>query len=156
VSTDFLRHALATLAYRASKPLRDAPPSFATFRAAHDSRSPGEIVAHLGDLMDWGAHMARGEYRWANWKGGDWNADVARFFDELRKYDGVLASTIIAPELMRRLFQGSIADSLTHVGQLTMLRRLAGAPIRGENYSKADISIAHMGIAQPAPNVEFD
>ncbi|HEY4132568.1 MAG TPA: hypothetical protein VGM50_18290 [Gemmatimonadaceae bacterium] len=156
MSNDFLRHTLATLAYRASKPLRDAPLSFADYRAKPDSRTPGEIVAHLGDLMNWGRHMAIGEYRWANWKAGDWSVDVARFFDELKTYDDVLASTTLAPELMQRLFQGSIADSLTHVGQLTMLRRMSGAPIRGENYSKADISIAHLGIAQPAPKAEFD
>jgi hypothetical protein len=68
----------------------------------------------------------------------------------------VLVSTPLAPELMRRLLQGSIADALTQVGQLTMLRRMAGAPIRGENDSKADISGAYLRIAQPAPNVEFD
>ena len=151
----FLRHTLATLAYRAAKPLRDAPSSFASFRVAEGSRTPGEIVAHLGDLMEWGCAMARGAHVWSDTKAGDWKSDVERFFTELRRFDEWLSNNDLkAPP--EKLFQGAIADSLTHVGQLTMLRRLAGAPIRGENYSKADIAMGRTGLEQPAARVEFD
>ena len=154
---ELLRHSLATLAYRASKPLRDAPESFATFRCGPTSRTPGEIVAHLGDLMEWGGWMARGTQKWSNSRPGDWNADVARFFAELEIFDRVLASDDELKATCERLFQGPIADSLTHVGQLTMLRRLEGTPIRGENYSKADIATGQLGLlTQAAPRVEFD
>ena len=155
MSASFLRHTLATLAYRAAKPLRDAPPSFASFRIAEGSRTPGEIVAHLGDLMAWGCATAQGRPVWANTKPGDWNADVDRFFAELKRFDDCLASgePEVAPE---KLFQGAIADSLTHVGQLAMLRRLAGTPIRGENYAKADIMTGRIGLEQPVARVEFD
>jgi hypothetical protein len=37
-----------------------------------------------------------------------------------------------------------------------MLRRLAGAPIRGENYAKATITAGTIGISQTAPAHEFD
>lgn len=155
MSATFLRHTLATLAYRAAKPLRDAPPSFASFRIAEGSRTPGEIVAHLGDLMAWGCATAQGRPVWVNTKPGDWNADVDRFFAELKRFDDCLASSEpeVAPE---KLFQGAVADSLTHVGQLAMLRRLAGTPIRGENYAKADIMTGRIGLDQPPARVEFD
>lgn len=156
MSADFLRHTLATLAYRASKPLRDAPSSFAHFRAAPDSRTPGEIVAHLGDLMTWATFVARGEHQWKVSAAGDWTADVERFYSELARLDALLGQIEPSPQDAERVFQGAIADSLTHVGQLTMLRRLAGAPIRGENYARADIVRGRVGLSQAAPRVEFD
>ena len=154
MSAPFLRHTLATLSYRAAKPLRDAPPDFASFRIAEGSRTPGEIVAHLGDLMAWGCATAQGRPVWSDTKPGDWSSDVDRFFAELKRFDDCLASSElkVAPE---KLFQGAIADSLTHVGQLTMLRRLAGTPIRGENYAKAEIVAGRIGLEQAAPRVEF-
>ena len=48
-----LRHLVATLAYRAAKVLRDAPPGFATASFGDATRRPVLIVAHLGDLMAW-------------------------------------------------------------------------------------------------------
>jgi hypothetical protein len=55
-----------------------------------------------------------------------------------------------------KLFQGAIADALTHVGQIAMLRRLAGSPIRGENYSQAKIEAGRTGADQNHPVREFD
>ena len=55
-----------------------------------------------------------------------------------------------------RLFQGAIADSLAHVGQLAMLRRLAGANMKSENYSRADIVSGRVGAEQTPPKREFD
>jgi hypothetical protein len=37
-----------------------------------------------------------------------------------------------------------------------MLRRLAGCPIKGENYFKADIAAGRVGPEQSAPRREFD
>jgi hypothetical protein len=156
MSLDFLRHTMATLAYRAGKPLRDAPSSFAVYRVADGSRSPGEIVAHLGDLMEWAGHMARGVHRWVDSPVGEWNADVERFFRELAALDAALVATPVDQSTLEKLFQGPVADAFTHVGQLTMLRRLHGAPIRGENYAKAEIARGRLGLAQSPPEVEFD
>lgn len=151
-----LRHALATLAYRGGKALRDAPPEFASFRAAPGSRTPGEILSHIGDLLDWAGWLARGENRWRTSKPGEWSSDVGRFFGGLEALDAFLASDAPLQTPAQQLFQGPIADSISHVGQLAMLRRLAGAPIRGENYVKAEISLGRVGADQAAPQFEFD
>src|SRR5262249_29835968 len=138
---DLLRHTIATLAYRASKALRGTPSGFESFRAGETSRTAAEILAHLGDLLDWALATARGSETWRDSSPATWDREVARFFEALQRLDDYLASTAplaVAPE---GLFQGPVADALTHVGQLAMLRRLAGAPIRGENYFAADIAI---------------
>jgi len=151
-----LRHALATLAYRAGKAVRGAPPAFAGFRAAPGVRTPAEILAHMGDLFDWALSIARGKEAWQNSAPLAWDAEVARFFAALKAFDDYLASgdTVHAP--LERLFQAPVADALAHTGQLTILRRMAGAPIRAENYSKAEIVAGRVGAEQAPPRREFD
>jgi hypothetical protein len=153
---EFLRHTLATIAYRGGKALRDAPDTFADFRAGPTSRTPAQIVAHLGDLFDWALSIAQGAERWNNSEPLVWDREVARFFDTLQRLDVYLASDALIPAPPEKIFQGALADALTHVGQLTMLRRLAGAPIRGENYSRSDIVAGRVGPEQTAPRREFD
>jgi hypothetical protein len=151
-----LRHTLATLAYRASKAMRGAPSSFSTFVVADGTRTPGQILAHLGDLMDWALTQAQGQQKWSDTKPGDWNADVDRFFRSVAALDAYLASDAQLHFGAQKIFQGAIADSLTHVGQINMLRRIAAAPVRGENYARADISIGQVTREQPPSRVEFD
>jgi hypothetical protein len=151
-----LRHTLATLAYRASKAVRGAPAPFSTFRVAEGSRTPGQILAHLGDLMDWALTQAQGQQKWTDTPPGDWNADVDRFFRSLGALDTYLASSADLHFGAQKIFQGAIADSLTHVGQINMLRRIAAAPVRGENYARADIAVGQVAREQPASRVEFD
>ena len=151
-----LRHALATLAYRSAKALRDAPPGFSGFAPAPGARTAGQILAHMGDLMDWGASIARGEQRWADSPVQTWDADVARFFAALEKFDDAVSDLDPDDPLEPKLFQGPIADAIQHTGQLTMMRRLAGAPIRGENYYVAPITIGRVGLDQDPPRREFD
>ncbi len=153
---EMLRHTLATLAYRADKPLRDSTNDFAHFRAGDTTRTPSQIVVHMCDLMTWGHGMARGIVKWPDSSPSDWSADVERLFAEITKFEAYLASDEPLLTSAERLFQGPIADALTHVGQLTMLRRLAGVQIRGENYAKADIERGRVGREQAAPRVEFD
>ena len=151
-----LRHTLATLAYRASKALRQAPSDFASFRAAAGSRAAGEILAHMGDLFDWALSMTRGEPVYREQLATTWAEDSARFFARLRELDAVLAAEEAPTCTAEGLFQGPIADALTHVGQIGMLRRLAGAPVRGESYFRADIATGRVGAEQAAPRSEFD
>ena len=153
---EMLRHTLATLAYRGSKAVRDAPDSFATFRASDTTRTPAQILAHIGDLLDWALSIAKGAETWHNAEPQIWSDEVERFHAALASFDEYLASDEDLAGTCERLFQGPIADALTHVGQLTMLRRIAVAPIRGENYSKAKIEAGRVGAEQAPPVFEFD
>jgi len=152
----FLRHTLATLSYRAGKPLREVPDGFGSFRAAPSSRTAGEILAHVCDLLDWFLHLCRGNHVWKEAAPQDWDSDVARFFEAVRRADEFLGSDEPLGSRPGKLFQGPVADALTHVGQIAMLRRMAGAPIRGENYFKAEITPGAVGPSQAAPKVEFE
>lgn len=153
---ELLRHTLATLAYRGGKAVRGAPAGFAEFRVGPDTRTPARILAHIGDLLDWALWLARGEHRWKDSEPLPWDAEVERFFAGLAALDAYLASDAPLGRPAEALFQGPVADALTHVGQLTMLRRLAGSPVRGENYARAEIVAGRVGAEQAAPRVEFD
>jgi hypothetical protein len=151
-----LRHAVATLAYRGAKVLRDAPADFSSFRPGDGSRSAGEILAHIGDLLDWVLSQAKGQERWRNSKPKSWSEDSERFFAGLAAFDEYLGSDAELHASAEKLFQGAVADALTHVGQIAMLRRLAGSRVRGENYSKAKIAAGRTGPNQMTPVSEFD
>jgi hypothetical protein len=153
---EMLRHTVATLAYRGAKAVRDAPESFASFKASPTTRSPAEILAHVGDLLDWALSIAKGDESWHNSEPLPWPEEVARFHAALASYDEYLASDNELQATCERMFQGPIADALTHVGQLTMLRRIAGEPIKGENYSRAKIEAGKVGADQDKPKREFD
>lgn len=155
-SRSFLRHTVATLAYRGGKAVRGAPPDFTEFRAANGSRTAGEILAHVGDLLEWAVWLANGEHRWHDSPPQSWGTESERFFDLLKKFDDRLASDQPLVCTAEQLFQGPVADALTHVGQIAMLRRLAGHPIRGENYFRADIVAGRVGREQSPPRREFD
>jgi hypothetical protein len=151
-----LRHAVATLAYRGGKPLRGCPEGFADFRAAPGTRTPAEVLAHLGDLLEWAASQVRGKSTWRSSPPLPWEQEKARFFAALSALDGELAAGAPAAFSVEKLFQGPIADAFTHVGQLSLLRRLAGAPVRGENFVRADIVAGRVGAEQSPPALEFD
>jgi hypothetical protein len=155
---DLLRHALATLAYRAGKALRGAPAPFESFSVAPGSRTPVQILAHMGDLFDWALHLAKGAQVWHDATPIPWDQEVARFFAALEAFDRHLASGASLPEGFTedKLFQGAVADALTHTGQIGMLRRLAGSPVRGESYFRSDIAVGRVGLDQSAPRREFD
>jgi hypothetical protein len=155
-STAMLRHTLATLAYRAAKALRGAPAEFAAFKAGPGTRTPGEIVAHMGDLLEWALVLADGRHAWRDSSPAAWDDHVARFFDRLEALDRRLASGEPLGCLPEKLFQGPVADALTHVGQIAMLRRMAGAAIRGENYFVATIAAGTVGVEQAEAKKEFD
>lgn len=155
---DLLRHALATLAYRAGKALRGAPAGFESFSIAPGSRTPGQILAHMGDLFDWALELAKGASVFNDATPLPWDREVTRFFAALEAFDRHLASGAPLPEGFTedKLFQGPVADALTHTGQIGMLRRLAGAPVRGESYFRSDIEIGRLGLDQAEPRREFD
>ncbi len=153
---ELLRHALATLAYRGGKAVRNAPANFAEYSCNATSRTPGQILAHIGDLLDWGLSIARGKQTWRDSGVQNWNQDVERFFSGLKAFDDFLASDHPLDAAPEKLLQGPIADALTHVGQIAMLRRMAGAPVKGESYFAAEITTGCVGREQTAPKREFD
>jgi hypothetical protein len=152
---ELLRHMVATIAYRGGKALRGARESFATFRVSESSRTPAQIVGHVGDLFDWALSAVNGAQAWHESTPLPWDREVARFFATLERFDAYLASESPLGESVERLLQGPVADALTHVGQLTMLRRAEGAPIRSENYLGADIVAGRVGADQAPPRREF-
>jgi hypothetical protein len=150
-----LRHTLATLAYRAGKTLRGAPDSFAAFSTGEKGRTPAHVLAHMGDLFDWALSIARGKQEWHDSTPLPWPQEVERFFTTLKTFDDYLASSAPLAAPPEKLFQGPVADALTHTGQLAILRRMAGCPIRGENYFRAEIVAGRVGHDQAAPTREF-
>ena len=152
---DLLRHCLATTAYRAGKVLRDAPESFASFQPPEKARTPVQILAHIGDLFDWALSMAKGQQVWKDSQPLPWAQEVDRFFQSLKAFDDYLAGDQALHASPERLFQGPVADALNHVGQIAMLRRLAGAPMKGENYFVADIAAGRVGPDQSWPKRDF-
>lgn len=153
---DLLRHLVATLAYRAAKVLRDAPSDFATVAVGPTTRRPVQIVAHLADLMAWANTFLQGEVRWTAAGSEDWNVEVPRFFSGLAALDRELANDSTPLDSVEQIIQGPLADALTHVGQLALLRGMAGAPVRPESYARAEIVAGSVGLEQAAPRREFE
>jgi hypothetical protein len=152
----FLRHTVATIAYRGGKAIRNAGPSFADYGSSETSRTPAKILAHMGDLMDWGLAMADGRREWHDSSPLAWEKECERFFTALKKFDDYLASGKPLEASAEKLFQGPIADALTHIGQIAMLRRMAGVPMKGENYFVAEVTIGRVGADQAPARKEFD
>ena len=151
-----LRHTVATVAYRGGKAVRGAPASFASFSPDGSARTPAKILAHIGDLYDWALSQAKGADAWHNSTPLAWDREVERFFATLQRFDDYLASDAPLAADAEKIFQGAIADSLTHVGQLAMLRRLSGAKMKSENYSRAEIVAGRVGVEQTPAKREFE
>ena len=156
MSKELLRHAVATLAYRGGKTLRGVSDEFGSYKADPTTRTPAEILAHMGDLLDWALSIARGKQEWRNSPPLPWAEGVARFHKALGAFDDYLAFGAPLGAPVEKMFQGAIADALTHTGQLAMLRRMSGHPMKGENYYRADIAIGRVGPEQTPAKIEFD
>jgi hypothetical protein len=146
-----LRHFLATLAYRTQKALRDAPPSFGSFQAGRQVRTPADLVRHMTSVLGYArTHFVGGRYRAEPL--ADLAAEIARFHDMLQDLSHHLfAGTPLRDTTEEQLLQGPFADAMTHAGQLAMLRRLSGSPVPPENFIKAAIDAANVGSTQPPP-----
>jgi hypothetical protein len=153
---EILRHVIATLAYRASKVLRDVPGEFGNTTFGSTTRRPVLIVAHLADLMAWGITMTQGDVKWKPEGSDEWKTEVDRFFSGLFILDRLLSETSLPDRTVEQLIQGPIADALTHVGQLAMLRGMAGYPVRPESYARAEIVRGRVGPDQAPARREFE
>jgi hypothetical protein len=151
---DVLRHFLAALAYRGGRCLREAPEAFIRFDTGN-GKTPLHILAHLGDLLDWSLTLARGASHWQASVPQTWEGEAARFHRGLAQLDQFLVSAEPLQAEWARLLQGPLADAMTHVGQLAMLRRMAGAPVPGENFYVAEITAGRVGPDQVPPRRTF-
>jgi hypothetical protein len=151
-----LRHTLATLAYRCGKTLRDAPGGFADFRTRETVNTPLKLISHIADLLEWTLTSVKGQTKYNDSTPSTWQDETRRFYTALQSLDDYLASNEPLHTSTEKLFQGPIADALTHTGQLALLRRMAGAPIRGESYFVADIVRGRVGSEQSKGIREFD
>ena len=152
---ELMRHAIAVIAYRGGKPLRNAPETFAEFKLGEGGNTPLVLVSHLADLMEWALTHLEGQPRFPNRKPTAWQPEVDRFYAALRALDTYLASDQPIQCDLKRLLAGPITDSINHIGQLMMLRRLAGSAVYGENYFVADIATGRVGKEQSPPVKPF-
>jgi len=136
---ELFRHVVATVAYRGGLAISDAPEHFSIFRLNETTRTPGELLAHIGDLLEGSLHLIKGELVYLTSAPLSWEEEIARFFSAVGELDSYLASGAPLACPMEKLIQGPIGDALTHVGQIVMLRRLAGKPVRVEAYFTAEI-----------------
>src|SRR5688572_6609831 len=136
---ELLRHMVATVAFRGRVAIQESPDGFADFRAASDVRSPSEILAHIGDLIIGSHHLLRGEFVLLDSKPIAWADEKQRFVTAVAELDTFLAGESPLAYPVEKFVQGPIGDALTHVGQIVMLRRLAGSPVRDESYFTAEI-----------------
>lgn len=156
MDSNALRHTLAALAYRSAKAVRNAPPEFPLYEACAGARTPVEILAHMGDLLVWALGLSKGKHEWKDSTPLPWDDEIVRYFQALRDLDDQLAAHPLDGATADRLFQGPIADALTHTGQLKLLRRIDGCPVRGENYFKATIRAGNVSFEQAVAVLEFD
>jgi hypothetical protein len=152
---ELFRHTLATVAYRGGKAIRNAPANFADFSAGEGVRTPVQHLAHIGDLFDWALSIVKGQQVWNDSTPLPWDRENERFFATVKRFDDFVAANDPAESTLGKLFQGPVADALSHIGQIIVLRRLAAAPIKSENYHKAGIEVGRVGADQIAPKREF-
>lgn len=152
-TNEVLRHFLAALAYRLQKAIRGAPEKYWAFEPGQGVRTPRQIVRHINGVLNYGLAVLRTRALdpWIHLEDLDWKGEVERIHATLEALDAELARRGDLPDgLLLRLLQGPLADAMTHVGQLATLRRLAGSPVRGENFIKARIRAGQLGPDQPA------
>ena len=146
-----LRHFLAALAYRTQKALRGAPESFGTFQAGNQVRTPAGLVRHMTSVLGYARTFFVGGRYWPD-PLPDLDSEVARFHAMLEELGRHLAAgTELRGTTEERLLQGPFSDAMTHAGQLAMLRRLSGSPVRPENFVKAAVDPDNLGPDQAEP-----
>ena len=151
---DTLRHFLAALAYRLQKSIRGAPEDYWYFEAGQGVRTPGRIVRHINGVLSYAVAIIESgnlDQR-THLEDLSWQDELERFHQTLKVLDQhLLNQPNLSDDLLRRLLQGPLSDAMTHIGQLATLRRMAGFPVRAENFMKANVQTGHLGADQPEP-----
>jgi len=135
------RQLLATIAYRASRSLRDVPQGFENACLPGDGKSSLELLCHMTNVLSFAHATVTGTDR-VKYEPVGWREEVERFYSLVGKIDAKLSAGVSLESGMDlRLVQGPLADVLTHIGQLHAMRRAAGSPVAATNYIKAEIHI---------------
>lgn len=144
-------HAVATVAYRTQKALRDAPCDFGDFEAGAGVRTPRELVRHMTSVLGYArTYFVGGVFRPDPLP--TLEAEIERFHETVADLGAHLrGGTDLRDITMLQLLQGPVSDAMTHAGQLALLRRLAGSPVASENFIFADVSSDRLGSDQPLP-----
>jgi hypothetical protein len=149
---ELLRHFLAAIAYRTQKALRGAPQHYPTFSAGNRVRTPLELIRHMTALLGYvRTFFQGGSYPMKPDPLPTFQQEVGRFHEMVEAVGKLLASDAKCSISTEQLLQGPFADTMTHVGQLAMLRRLADSPVAPENFIDADIRGDRLHADQPPP-----
>jgi hypothetical protein len=151
-----VRHLLATLVYRTTKIIHDAPENYPNTSIGNNVRTPEKTLGHINSLIQlsnrfWSPHKPKSiaNHRKQSSKKG-WEMEVELFYQLAAQFDETL-STYTTPRKYspENILQGPFMDAFSHVSQLALLRRMAGSPIKGESYWMADVKAGHVGPDQP-------
>jgi hypothetical protein len=147
---ELLRHYLASIAYHATKALRDAPPNYPEHDPGNGARTPHSLLHHINSVLTY-AHSFYQHYDNTRPPQKPWDGELQGLYDIPSKLDHSIQSGKPRGVTEEQLLQGPLSDAMAHVGQLLMLRRLAGSPVPSENFIHADIKPGQLGPNQPDP-----
>jgi hypothetical protein len=150
VKSDLLRHFIASIAYHATKALQDAPENYPEVNIGKEVRTPRRLLHHITSVLTY-AHSFYEHYETTLIPLNSWSDEVSMFYVILAKLDKSISNGKPLRVTEEQLLQGPLSDSMAHVGQLLMLRRLAGSPVQSENFIFADIKLGQVGPNQPKP-----
>ena len=140
MKNELLRHTLATINYRFNKAVKYRDAEFGRFSLGNGSRTPAEIIHHMYSVLKWTVNVVEGREPLKDRPPLlDLNGEIQRFNSEVAHLDKVLAEVDLSMAASKKLLQGPLSDILTHIGQISMLSRLHGRPIAGEDFSSAPI-----------------
>jgi len=140
MENEFLRHALSTIAYRFQKAVSNSETEFGYFSAGNGSRTPNEIIYHMYHVLyTTRIFILEEKDNTEQSEKLDLKSEIDRLNAEINNLDNVLAEKPLDINYAKRLLQGPLSDLLTHIGQISMLSRLNGNPIVGEDFSTASI-----------------
>ena len=140
MENEYLRHTLSTIAYRFQKAVKNVEMDFGDFSAGRESRTPNEIINHMYHILNaTKIYILKERSQKELPKKLNLKLEIDRFNLELKNVDNVLADKDLGINFTKRLLQGPFSDILTHIGQISILSRLDGNPIKGEDFSSASI-----------------
>lgn len=149
-NVETMRHFLASIAYHASKAIKDAPSDYPELEVGYGIRTPRHILHHMTGVLSY-AHSFYEEYETTYFPDKPWDGEVEHFFETLEKLDKSMQQSRQEGMTLHRILQGPLSDIMAHTGQLLMLRRIAGVPVPAENFIMADIRVGVVGLDQPEP-----